>query len=89
MSNPLSFSWVKNVYNLRTLRGITSGRSYTVMVKEVLGASQVGVKVRSLHTFFPTLSSVSSPAFFRDFNLLFSQLYPVSTAPTIMKNKKK
>jgi len=57
--------------------------------KLVIQSFKTMVKVSSLHTFVPTLSSVSSPAFFRDFNLLYSQLYPVSTAPTIMKNKEK
>lgn len=89
MSNPLSFSWVKNVYNLRTEYGKNSGLLYTGVWVMLKNATNVVVKVQSLHIIFPTLSATYSPAIFRDFNLLFSQLYPVSTAPTIMKNKEK
>ena len=87
MSRALSTAWVKNVYSLRMNSGIAYGKtifSYTVPIAPTYTTRvqpQVFTHVMSLFSaVLPTVKKNLLP-------LLFSQLYTLSTVPTIKKMK--
>jgi len=79
--------WIKNVYSLRTQTGITSEQLHTVThLSRQFTASPVHnslVTPLFVQVFTPQLS----PQKLSNFNLLYRQLYPLSTAPINKKKK--
>ena len=84
----LSFAWVKNVYSLRTVRGIKSGLLYTdsLLTQQFTNPTVHNSPLIRLFVlaFAPLLSTTKISVF----NLLFRRLYPQSTPPINMKKKK-
>lgn len=86
--NPLSFSWVKNVYSLRTAKGIKSDNLYTdsPLAKQFTYAAVHNSPLIPL--FVPAFAPSLSTSKMNVFNLLNRRLYPQSTPPINMKKKK-
>lgn len=82
-------SWVKNVYNLCLHQPTTRGNQSTPHLlptsNYLLARAQPTTFTQLLNTFAPSLSPTPSPQL-PDTNL---HLSPLSTPPTIKKNKKK
>jgi len=82
-------TWVKNVYNLRTLASKSSG---IVSTRPHLLCANSPVCVYRTW-FFPAVILQLSPQLytpiFQKLHLLLSRLYTVSTAPTITETKEK
>lgn len=87
MPNTLSTTWVKNVYSLRIGGGITSGVSYTVIAILVSLSHLVVHKLSNLSRLIPVFPTQLYPSFSGQSPLLNSQLYPLSTPPTITETK--
>ena len=81
------FAWVKNVYSLRTDSGINSGYnqySYTAPINAFI---PIRAQVPSLAQVTTLLSAALSTAKNHLRPLLITDLYMVSTVPTIKKKK--
>ena len=87
MPKTISFAWVKNVYSLRMNSGIASGESLVSYTPPTLALQSLWVQLPSFTQVYTHLSAVLSTAKITFFNLLNTQLYPVSTAPIIKKKK--
>lgn len=85
----MSFAWVKNVYSLRTDKGINSDKLYTAH----LLADQFTHRAvhNSLVTplFIPALATQLSTSKINQLHLLYRRLYPQSTAPINKKKKER
>lgn len=87
MSNTVPQTWVKNVYSLRITSGVVSGESLNSYTPPTLATQSLWVQVPSFTQVYTNFSAVLSTAKNALFNLLNTQLYPVSTAPIIKKKK--
>ena len=87
-TNPLSFAWVKNVYSLRTVRGIKSGLLYTDSLLTDQFTYTTVHNSPLIRLFVPAFAPSFSTVKMSVFNLLFRWLYPQSTPPINMKKKK-
>ena len=87
MPKTMSFAWVKNVYSLRTDSGNNSGYTAFSYTPPIYADTAIRVQVPSF-TQVPTIFSAVLSTLKNGFQpLLNSDLYPVSTAPTIKKKK--
>ena len=88
MPNSILQTWVKNVYDLRILRGMTGGYISTASVYSMsfptTNSEKVGKTSHKTHTFPMRFST----RFFVQVPLLKWRLYPFSTGPTITKTMK-
>jgi len=82
-----SFAWVKNVYSLRTDSGMNSAYTQLSYTPPTNASLPMGVQVLGLTQVSTMLSSVLSTLKNQFLPLLITDLYPVSTAPTIKKKK--
>lgn len=89
MPNTLSTAWVKNVYSLRIAQGVTSGYSSTPLPSLSKNTTAQRVQTPFFTHTIRNLSARLSTQKNQLFNLLSNHLYPLSTAPTIKKNKEK
>jgi hypothetical protein len=81
--------WVKNVYNLGIVGGITRGL-LSPLLSPTRPIHQTPVHNQLvLPSSFPTLSLLQSTAIFSQSPLLFAHLFTVSTPPIITKTKLK
>jgi hypothetical protein len=87
MPKYLSPAWVKNVYSLRILGGITSDDMYTGVSQNAIYPQLPVHKPTYLSLFIPVLSTQLSTRFFANLPPLIRQLYPQSTVPTIKRTK--
>lgn len=87
MPNPLSHTWVKNVYSLGIYTGIKSG----MLPTQVEGSGLlVQSAVHNYPTFpivLPKILSFLSTLFLDNLPPLYRQLYPLSTVPITIRTK--
>lgn len=88
MSNPLSQSWVKNVYNMRTLGGIGCGTASPLLSSLYIYLQQNREQVINFSQLAARLHTKLSTVFLSATHLLNSELYLLSTRPTITKTNK-
>lgn len=89
LSTPLPQTWVKNVYSLGKLQGITIGQLFTGGYTSLSTPSHIRVKPQLFNHFIDTFTPYLFTQYFKELNLLMGRLYTVSTAPTITKMKEK
>jgi hypothetical protein len=82
---PLFSAWVKNVYSLRTVGGMNSGYIQDSYTAPMYSNSVIRVQVPSFTQLSTKFSAVLSTLKNRFLPLLFVELYPVSTVPTIKR----
>ena len=87
MPKNLSFAWVKNVYSLRKLQGITSGNLYTGLSQNPTYPQVPVHKPLNLSLVVPGFYPQLSTAFFANLPPLIRHLYTQSTVPTIKRMK--
>ncbi|MDB5163213.1 MAG: hypothetical protein JWO54_170 [Candidatus Saccharibacteria bacterium] len=83
----MPFAWVKNVYSLRTDSGMNSGYikvSYTPLTSTYLPTRVQVLRFTQLNSLLSAGLSTLKMSFQP---LLITDLYPVSTVPTIKKKK--
>lgn len=80
-------AWVKNVYSLRMNSGKDSGDTQFSYTPPTLPNPQTRVQVLSFTQLTTKFSAVLSTLKSRIQPLLITDLYPVSTAPTMKKKK--
>lgn len=89
-TSPLLFqAWVKNVYSLWVLPRVTGGYIYTGSTTPFQTTYSMWVKAHSFTHLFTVFTPHFFTVFLSHFNLLYTQLYTLSTPPIIKKNKKK
>jgi len=87
MPNPLSFTWVKNVYSLRIPQGINSVFLSPISVETSL-LGQWGVQnPLVLPSRIPSFTTIVSTVYFGVSYLLKRYLYPLSTEPINTKTQ--
>ncbi len=82
-TNPLHITWVKNVYSLWVKGGDMCGYIYTGIHSALHANTNMGVKPQSYTHLTTSFTPSLFTAIFSTFNLLFTHLYTLSTAPTI------
>jgi len=87
MPKMLTFAWVKNVYSLRTDSGMNSGNTQFSYTPPSEAQTLIRVQVPSFTQVAIMLSTVLSTLKNQIQPLLITDLYPVSTVPTIKKKK--
>ena len=83
------YNWVKNVYSLCVENGDNRGLLFTPLYMSTLQTTYMRVKPQTSPHFFASFTPQYYTAFFSLLPLLFSQLYPLSTVPTITKTNEK
>lgn len=84
---PLSTAWVKNVYSLRIDGGMNSGYTAVSYTAPLSAYAHQRVQVPTFTQISTMLSAVLSTLNNVVTLLLNTDLYPVSTAPTMKKKK--
>lgn len=84
-----SQTWVKNVYSLWVTGGVTGAHLYTPSTAYQLLPTTLRVQPTVITTFLNSFTPYSYTAIFSDLTDINYHLSPLSTAPTIKKNKKK
>jgi hypothetical protein len=87
MLKTIPTAWVKNVYSLRMNSGIERGNTQVSYTPPTLAFTSMWVKAPSYTQVSTMFSSVLSTLKNAILPLLITDLYPVSTAPTIKKKK--
>ena len=87
MLKTVSFAWVKNVYSLRTDSGVNSGYNQYSYTPPTSASLAIRAQVPSFTQVYTVLSTVLSTLKNQFWPLLITDLYMVSTAPTIKKKK--
>lgn len=83
------YNCIQYVYSLCAQAVETCGRLYTGIVQLPGTTHQLVGKPHSYTHFSRSFTPYLYTAYFRHINLLYTDLYPVSTAPTITKTKEK
>lgn len=89
LNTPLSQTWVKNVYSMGIVQGITIGKIFTATRTYIHKHINPRVKPQLFNHFIDTFTPYLFTRYFKEFHLLIERLYTVSTAPTITKMKEK
>lgn len=87
MSNTLLITWVKNVYSLRMNGGVNGGYTQNSYTSPISRTMAMWVKARIYTHISTNFSAVLSTVKMSMQPLLISQLYPLSTVPTIKRTK--
>ena len=91
MPNPLphfiSLAWVKNVYSLRIPQGINGDKLHTGSLLTKQFTARPVHNPQLIPLFVQVFTPQLSPQKLSNFNLLYRQLYPLSTAPINKKKK--
>ena len=82
-----SFAWVKNVYSLRTDSGMNSAYTQLSYTPPTVASLPTRAQLPSLTQVLTLLSAALSTLKFHFQPLLITDLYIVSTVPTIKKKK--
>ena len=87
MPKTIHTAWVKNVYSLRMNSGTERGNTGVSYTPPILAFVPMWVKIPSLTQVSTMFSAVLSTLKNDILHLLITDLYPVSTVPTIKKKK--
>jgi hypothetical protein len=87
MPNPLHFAWVKNVYSLLRVEGISGESISTQLITKSLQPQRAVYKTLTLPQFILTFPQQLSTLKFVQLPLLKGYLYPLSTPLITMKTK--
>lgn len=79
------YKWVKNVYSMCAQGVFTCVSIFTGARTSPISTHLNRVQTPLLPRFLTSFTPASYTGFFNQFNLLYTQLYPLSTAPTITK----
>ena len=88
MRNHTVHTWVQNVYNQWVLSGTTQGYLSPILNTFFKNTQTVVHKQAIIRPVLPTIHTSLYTRIKAFFNLLYTQLYPQSTAPIIKKKKK-